>query len=135
MPQCWVSFRQGSRNDGCVLTGGAGHKRTHERSDGNNPISMKSCAGEVQSFTRVMLMRRTAFQLVDLGDKNNGGKAYDLLEQRICLDSNEGSSGSATAIIVQRQCRNTVRANSTNHGHSSAERAPVKLHRWFRLAA
>jgi len=25
-------------------------------------------------------MRRTAFQLVDLGDKNNGGKAYDFLE-------------------------------------------------------
>ena len=96
---------------------------------------MTSWAGEVQSFTRLLLMRRTAFQLVGLGDKNNGGKAYDLLEQRICLDSNEGLSGSATAIIVQRQCRNTVRANSTNHGHSSAERALVKLHRWFGLAA
>ena len=64
-----------------MLTSGVGHNCTHERSDGNNPISMTSWAGEVQFFTRLLLMRRTAFQLVGLGDKNNGGKAYDLLEQ------------------------------------------------------
>lgn len=84
---------------------------------------MRSWAGGVQIFTRLLLMRRTAFQLVGLGDKNNGRKAHNLLEQRTCSDSTGGSSGSATAIIVQRQCRNTARAEGTNYGHSSAERA------------
>lgn len=38
---------------------------------------MRSWAGEVQSFTRPLLMRRTAFQLFDLGDKNKGRKAHN----------------------------------------------------------
>jgi len=33
-----VSFPQGSGSDGCVPTGGAGHKRTHERDDGKSPL-------------------------------------------------------------------------------------------------
>ena len=35
---------------------------------------MRSWAGGVQIFTRPLLMRRTALQLVGLGDKNNGGR-------------------------------------------------------------
>jgi hypothetical protein len=107
----------------CVLTGGAGHNCTHERGDGNNPISMRSWAGGVQIFTRPLLMWRTAFQLVGLGDREQRRKAHDLLEQQTCSDSDGGSSGSATPIIAQRQCRNTARAEGTNYGHSSAERA------------
>ena len=60
--------------------------------------------------------------LLILGTRTTAGRRT-ILEQRRCSDSDGGSSGSATAIIVQRQCRNTARAEGTNHGHSSAERA------------
>ena len=107
-----------------MLTGGAGHNCTHERSDGKNPISMRSRAGEVQSFTCPLPMRRTAFPFCwPWGHGTTNGRRDNLWEQRRCSDKQKGSSGSATTIIVQRQCRNTARADRMNHDHSSADRA------------
>ena len=63
----------------CVLTGGAGHNCTHERSDGNNPISMRSWAGEVQSFTCPLPCGELRSRFVGLGDKKQqteGGTIY-----------------------------------------------------------
>ncbi len=67
----FTSFRQGSRNGASVLTSGVGHNCTHERSDGNSPISMKSWAGEVQSFTRPSPRGELRSDFVGLGDKDN----------------------------------------------------------------
>ena len=85
---------------------------------------MRSRAGEVQSFTCPLPMRRTAFPFCwPWGHGTTNGRRDNLWEQRRCSDKQKGSSGSATTIIVQRQCRNTARADGTNHDHSSADRA------------
>lgn len=62
-----------------MLTGGAGHNRTHERSDGNNPISMKSWAGEVQSFTRPLPCGELRSRFVGLGDREQQAEGGTIL--------------------------------------------------------
>ena len=48
----WTQSGQGSPGGVCVLTGGAGHKRTHERNDGIQSVSVKSRGGWTIGSTR-----------------------------------------------------------------------------------
>ena len=74
----WVSFQQGSWNDECVLTGGAGHKCTHERDDGMNPS--QGSGGQVDSnSTCPSSFPRTAFGAARLGTGRAGSRAAKAL--------------------------------------------------------
>ena len=106
-----------------MLTGGAGHNCTHERSDGNNPISMRSWAGGVQIFTRPLLMRRTAFQLFGLGDKDNGRKAHDFWSDDDVWIATEVHQAAQPLLLRNGNAGIQRAREGTNYGHSSADRA------------
>ena len=110
----------------CVLTGGAGHICTHERGDGITRLN-EVVGGWSRILHPPISRKGNCVQMAGPGDRQRSleGGATNGVNDDVRVAKR--FSRRATHICVQRQYRNTARADGSNQGHSSADRARLHL--------